>query len=349
VRLWDARTGRLKGSRAAGPGAIGSVALSPDSKTLATSSPWSDPTLWDYSTGRALRTFRERPPRIPGGPLAFSAGGQVLAGSTGTGQVVFWDPATGRRRPHHFETTADSIRSTLWQPVRFALAPDGRSLAAAISNTGEREVVLWDAVTGKERRVLAPRGLPGGFAPEGGGGGGLGGGAGRVGDVEGRGLHACEGDAKRASRCAFSPDGRTLATAGETGVVHLWELATGKRRRSFTGHEGRVNVLLFSPDGRRLASGGADHTVLVWALTGRARRLTVHQQKALWADLGGPDAARAYKAILDLAGAPAQALPLLAGRLRPLEPADAREVGRLLAALGSDDFGERERASAVLE
>ncbi len=64
----------------------------------------------------------------------------------------------------------------------------------------------------------------------------------------------------------FSPDSRLLATCGPDGVVHVWDLASGKEVRHFAGHDGRVMVLAFSPDGRRLASGGWDTTILVWDL-----------------------------------------------------------------------------------
>src|SRR5262249_20578802 len=83
----------------------------------------------------------------------------------------------------------------------------------------------------------------------------------------------------------------------------------------------------------------------------RGKRVTLRPKEleALWADLAGADAARAYRAICTLAVAPQQTIPFLAKRLRPLEPADARLVARLIADLDNGDFGVRERASAGLE
>jgi len=62
---------------------------------------------------------------------------------------------------------------------------------------------------------------------------------------------------------AFSPDGKTLASAGGN-LVWLWDKATGKEIRSFAGHRDQVMTVAFSSDGRLLASGSSDQTVRVW-------------------------------------------------------------------------------------
>src|SRR5262249_55858065 len=63
---------------------------------------------------------------------------------------------------------------------------------------------------------------------------------------------------------AFSPDGRTLATAGNEGVVKLWEVPSGKLSQRLFGHAGMVFGLAFSPDGKWLATAGQDRTARVW-------------------------------------------------------------------------------------
>jgi uncharacterized protein with WD repeat len=63
---------------------------------------------------------------------------------------------------------------------------------------------------------------------------------------------------------AFSPDGKTLASAHNDSTIQLWDVKTGRLIRSFTGHTGHVPVIVFSPDGKTLAGGSPDQTVKLW-------------------------------------------------------------------------------------
>src|SRR5262249_7048421 len=77
---------------------------------------------------------------------------------------------------------------------------------------------------------------------------------------------------------AFSPDGKTLATASEDKFVRLWDVAGGKELRRFAGHQSAVLAVAFSRDGKNLASGGADASVRLWntASGAEVRRFQKH-------------------------------------------------------------------------
>ncbi|MFF7652870.1 hypothetical protein ACFZCY_24120 [Streptomyces sp. NPDC007983] len=70
---------------------------------------------------------------------------------------------------------------------------------------------------------------------------------------------------------AYSPDHRTLASAGRDGKVRLWNVADPSDPRPLgkpvDSHAGTVYWLAFSPDGRTLAGAGRDRTVRLWNLT----------------------------------------------------------------------------------
>ena len=80
-------------------------------------------------------------------------------------------------------------------------------------------------------------------------------------------LHGHERDV---TSCAFSPDGRLLATTCKD-ATRLWDVSTGRTTASFTGRRGSVYGCAFSPDGRLLAATGSDKAARVYdVLTGRA-------------------------------------------------------------------------------
>ncbi|MGI5196095.1 helix-turn-helix domain-containing protein [Streptomyces sp. CA-288835] len=113
-----------------------------------------------------------------------------------------------------------------------AFSPDGRTLAVTAVRADDVVVALLDPVAGRELRTFTIR------------------------DGAVRGM-------------AFSPDGRTVA-ASSVSAVRVWDVATGRKRHSFT----RLvdpRAVAFGPDGRTVVTVN-NGRVRVWDLaTGRTR------------------------------------------------------------------------------
>jgi serine/threonine protein kinase/WD40 repeat protein len=64
----------------------------------------------------------------------------------------------------------------------------------------------------------------------------------------------------------FSPNDSTLATGHADSSIRLWDLKTGRLRRTLVGHERPIHDIEFSPDGRTLISSSEDHAIRLWSV-----------------------------------------------------------------------------------
>jgi WD40 repeat protein len=344
VRLWGPATGRQLGILRGHTDWLSGVALSADGKVASCGN---DRTvrLWDAATGRELRRWSA--PEEAACSLAFSPDGKLLATAglsnrplPGGTAAVLWDVATGRE----VRRLTGGHRGS-W---RLSFSPDGRWVGAV----GFDGANVWEAATGKEVRrfhagtwfLLTSARKAVGVGQDS---------VARVWDVaSGRELAHFSVTDNLYGAFAVSPDGQTLAAAEKGGTVRLREVRTGKERRALRGHTTYVTGLAFTQDGKALLTASEDTTALVWGVTlpemAPAGALTEKARARVWEYLAGEDTAKAWEAVCQLAASPAESVPFLRGRLRPVAEPDPRQVARLIAGLDSDRFEVREQAQRDL-
>jgi RNA polymerase sigma factor (sigma-70 family) len=263
ITLWDAATGEIRTRiEKKKMGQIQNLAFTPDGKTLLSGSEVDGKVhVWDVATGKEQQQLDSHQWILRS--MALSPDGKTVAAGTVYSTIRLWNLATGRELfpdPPGHNSPVNAV----------AYSPDSKLLVSAGEN---RQAWLWDAATDKPvRQIRVASAQRVAFSPD----------SRRLAllspgkSYPAKDIHVCDvatgkelfrvppSDVREVSALAFSPDGRTLVSAGwkstgkNDGVCNLnvYDASKGGFLRRFSIPRFGPACLAFSSDGRTLAIGG---------------------------------------------------------------------------------------------
>lgn len=262
IILWDISTGKQQMKLKDWTPRASHLAFSPDGKTLASISDSKNVVrLWDMQTGhdRILHTEHEEEVIFVG----FSPDGRTFSTGSWDNTVKLWDVNT------------EALKKTIKVKHRVGIAsvtlsPNGKTIATG----GYDSVKLWDTNTGKKKITF------------------------KIDEIESDGIFsmtftpdgntlativttdtdqdaiilwdiqaykqntAIKGHVAVGTLLTFSPDGKTLASAGVNG--YLWDVRTKKQIATLKGHEAGITDIIYAKNGNTFFTSSYDHTVRRW-------------------------------------------------------------------------------------
>lgn len=279
---------------------VNSLTISPDGKSLLSSSADKKIKLWDFTTGKEIRTLIKA--SIPINYFAITPDLREIVTGGANNTIDVWDFATGKKirtfkghssyvnyvvmTPDGKKLASASADNTLkiWDFYTgkelltlkghssyvnyLVVTPDGKKLASASADT---TIKIWDLSTGKPLLTLSGNtGSVNTLALRTDGKklvSASGDGIIKIWDFStGKELLTLTGHSSAVKPLAITPDGKKLVSASADGIIKIWDFSTGKEIQTFKGHTSSVNSLVITPDGKKLVSASADSTIKIWRM-----------------------------------------------------------------------------------
>lgn len=298
IRVWNAANGQPLRTLRGHQDEVYRVQFSPDNRMIASAGADDTVKLWQPSnrlTSGSLNTveFWQQENNALWSDLQghrnaildidFSKDGKTLASASEDGTIRLWQtgndsivrlPHQGRLSDVIFSKTGKFLVSSGLQSLNF-WRPDGTLISSAtVSDTNIRsislndrsdrlvsgdekgKVVLWRLEWSNERLLYPVRELQDQANP----------------------AHQ-----KPVSSVSLSPDGQTIATAGEDFTVKLWQFSDGTLLKTLKVHKGVPTSVNFSPDGQLLVAASKEVSVansvgeiIVWSRAGERLQTVTH-------------------------------------------------------------------------
>ena len=244
ARLWDVASRTQRGKPFQHPDGVNAAVVTPDGSALYTADDKGYLRIWPMS-GRGRSSGFEAG-LGPLTTLALSPHGGIMATSDDSQYVRLWVLNKGKAGPA-FEAQSGTVESLAFSPDSHLLAVGTTGFKRNLDTHNTEGVVeLWDITKGRKIADLT-------------------------------------GYKSWIESVAFSPDGHTLAAAGDE-ITRLWDVASHRENSQPITCDEQCFSVAFSPDGRTLATGShgavaqlwnlADHHQIGAALTGHTGVIT---------------------------------------------------------------------------
>jgi WD40 repeat protein len=230
IDVFDPKYKRLVRTLKGDPHPVVCVAFSPDGNILAAAHMNGTVELWNHHKGKLFLSFSAHNDGVT--PIAFSPDGKLLATGNGDGSISFWNPKNAER------CGGIPAQAELEFPGALVFSHDGKFLASGgFPRQKNSPIHVWE-LTG-----LVNNG----------------------GQVAAKRRAKFEGHREHTYALAFSPDGRTLASANQDTTARVWDVAMNKQLTTITDHVDFVYDVAWSPNGRTLATLGRD-SLKLWTM-----------------------------------------------------------------------------------
>lgn len=226
VTILDASNGKQLAVYIKQIGAIEGLAWSPDSTRLVSGSQDKTADILNVQTGKLMISYTGHTDGVE--RVAWSPDGSKIASASHDGTVQIWNASNGQHL-----LTYNGNGAPVWE---VAWSPNGQELVSSTGSAGAYQPVLthnsikvWNATTGQTRLT-----------------------------------YPVTSDQTNTYALAWSPDGKSIASAGDNEVVRVWDAETGKIILQYANHHDVIFKVAWSPDSSLIASASVDGTVQVW-------------------------------------------------------------------------------------
>ena len=243
--LWDINSGKEIRRFKSYDTPINSLKFSPDSKYLMAGYSKGFIKLWNVGTGEEVSTFNGHTQNVSS--IDFSKDGKRAVSGSRDNTVKLWNVSEGKEiftLKGHGDLTSKYLRGIIRGTISAVLlANEDNNI---ISAGDDKNIIVWDANTGKEVRRFS----------------------GHEGPV---------------TAVSVSKNSEKLLSGSSLGIIKLWDIRSGEEIRSYHGHTSIVESVGFLADGKKFMSSSVDGTIRIWDIeSGDYVAFMSHQNNIDW-------------------------------------------------------------------